>query len=299
MAPNTPNAVKTTATTLLYLLTPAPNLSNKARALSWTPGTGTSGWDPPREASQCRGCAVDSAAAFAAQLNCLSSREEYLAAAGELLFSLFPSEVVGRSFMDICTGVGEVFAYPARPLKGLSETAMATAGDNCLFLSYVNDQTPSIWKPRRLSDLTTDLDLRKTRTYQEAYRPLGVDRQLALLVSRPTPLSSSIWAFCRQKQDFTDNELQLSARLQPILRLLEGAYGGQSRSTPASIADGCSLTAREQHILQLLDKGLSGLAIGHLLGISPRTVAKHLEHAYAKLGVSNRIEALNRFRGKT
>jgi len=49
--------------------------------------------------------------------------------------------------------------------------------------------------------------------------------------------------------------------------------------------------------VQLLEKGLTGVSIGHLLGISPRTVAKHLEHIYAKLGISNRIEALNRLRG--
>ncbi|WP_370872098.1 LuxR C-terminal-related transcriptional regulator [Arthrobacter bambusae] len=29
-----------------------------------------------------------------------------------------------------------------------------------------------------------------------------------------------------------------------------------------------------------------------MLGVSPRTVAKHLEHAYAKLRCTNRIDAL-------
>jgi DNA-binding CsgD family transcriptional regulator len=64
-----------------------------------------------------------------------------------------------------------------------------------------------------------------------------------------------------------------------------------------SFVEDYSLTAREHQILQLLDKGLTGLAIEHLLGISPRTVAKHLEHVYAKLGVSNRIDGLNQLRG--
>ncbi|MGX1160902.1 regulatory LuxR family protein [Arthrobacter sp. SLBN-100] len=239
---------------------------------------------------------MDTTADFAAQLSALSSRDEYLAAAGELLFSLFPSELIGRSFLDARTGAGEIFAYPTRPLEGIPGTAVETAGDNYIFLSFAQDPTPSIWKPRRLSDLATDLELRQTRTYQETYSPLGIDRQIALLVSRPTLMSSSIWAFCRLRLDFTDKEVELSAKLQPMLRLLEAAYGGQGDRMQMNRAEEYSLTAREQEILELVGKGLTGLAIGHLLGISPRTVTKHLEHAYAKLGVSNRIDALNRLR---
>ncbi|WP_437773799.1 response regulator transcription factor [Arthrobacter sp. KNU40] len=50
--------------------------------------------------------------------------------------------------------------------------------------------------------------------------------------------------------------------------------------------------------MRLLGQGLKTAAIGHLLGCSPRTVAKHLEHAYAKLGSNNRVDALRRLRGE-
>ena len=36
---------------------------------------------------------------------------------------------------------------------------------------------------------------------------------------------------------------------------------------------------------------LTGCAIGEILGLSPRTVTKHLESIYAKLGVENRTAA--------
>jgi DNA-binding NarL/FixJ family response regulator len=51
------------------------------------------------------------------------------------------------------------------------------------------------------------------------------------------------------------------------------------------------LTARERQVLKqvLLGKGNDAIALEH--GIATATVAKHLEHAYRKLGVPNRMAA--------
>lgn len=51
------------------------------------------------------------------------------------------------------------------------------------------------------------------------------------------------------------------------------------------------LTAREAETLHWLSEGKTNTEIGRLLGISPRTVAKHCEHLFAKLGVENRLGA--------
>jgi HD-GYP domain-containing protein (c-di-GMP phosphodiesterase class II) len=51
------------------------------------------------------------------------------------------------------------------------------------------------------------------------------------------------------------------------------------------------LTAREGDVLRLLAEGLPNKAIARRLGISPKTVSNHVEHVYAKLGVSNRAAA--------
>jgi DNA-binding NarL/FixJ family response regulator len=51
------------------------------------------------------------------------------------------------------------------------------------------------------------------------------------------------------------------------------------------------LTARERQILELVALGNENEAISFELGIAPATVAKHLEHAYRKLGVQNRTAA--------
>ncbi len=51
------------------------------------------------------------------------------------------------------------------------------------------------------------------------------------------------------------------------------------------------LTARESEVLALLARGLPNKAIARQLRISPKTVSNHVEHIYAKLGVSNRAGA--------
>ena len=51
------------------------------------------------------------------------------------------------------------------------------------------------------------------------------------------------------------------------------------------------ITAREADVLFWLSRGKASRDIGDILGLSPRTVTKHLESIYAKLGVENRTAA--------
>jgi DNA-binding NarL/FixJ family response regulator len=52
-----------------------------------------------------------------------------------------------------------------------------------------------------------------------------------------------------------------------------------------------ALTQREGEVLLWIARGKSNRDIGEILGLSPRTVNKHLEQVYAKLGVENRASA--------
>lgn len=51
------------------------------------------------------------------------------------------------------------------------------------------------------------------------------------------------------------------------------------------------LTPRETEVLSWVAKGKSNREIAEILGISPRTVNKHLEHTFPKLGVETRAAA--------
>ncbi len=54
------------------------------------------------------------------------------------------------------------------------------------------------------------------------------------------------------------------------------------------------VTSRESEVLLWLSRGKSNREIGEILGISPRTVNKHLEQIFVKLGVENRASAAAR-----
>ena len=58
------------------------------------------------------------------------------------------------------------------------------------------------------------------------------------------------------------------------------------------------LTQRESEVLYWVSKGKTNRDIGDILGSSPRTVNKHLEHIFIKLGVETRTSAANLAIGK-
>ncbi len=75
-----------------------------------------------------------------------------------------------------------------------------------------------------------------------------------------------------------------------LFRLTEtGAAGAESdRATLQKIFN---LTYREAEVLLWVSRGKANRDIGEILNISPRTVNKHLEQVFVKLGVENRAAA--------
>lgn len=58
--------------------------------------------------------------------------------------------------------------------------------------------------------------------------------------------------------------------------------------------DKTELTERQLEVLTLLGAGMKAQAIAHRLGLSPRTVGKHLERIYRRLGAGDRLTAVLR-----
>jgi DNA-binding response OmpR family regulator/DNA-binding CsgD family transcriptional regulator len=72
-----------------------------------------------------------------------------------------------------------------------------------------------------------------------------------------------------------------------LLRLEKDSSSGM----PAEFSSELGLTTREGEVLSWLSKGKTNRDIAQILGLSPRTVDKHLEQIYSKLGVENRTAA--------
>jgi DNA-binding CsgD family transcriptional regulator len=112
----------------------------------------------------------------------------------------------------------------------------------------------------------------------------------------PLPPDLTTWM-----RNGTDVPLVLAGRGRPLaVRHLPGAAGEPDvlllepgmRAIGASVLRGLGLTAREAEVLHLIVRGRSNHEIADDLSISPRTVHKHVEHVFAKLGVGSRIEAV-------
>lgn len=72
-----------------------------------------------------------------------------------------------------------------------------------------------------------------------------------------------------------------------LFRLMSDDVGGEEAILKRRFA----VTSREAEVLLWVARGKSNRDIGEILGLSPRTVNKHLETVFAKLGVENRASA--------
>jgi DNA-binding NarL/FixJ family response regulator len=73
--------------------------------------------------------------------------------------------------------------------------------------------------------------------------------------------------------------------------LLFRLVGDDSTDQMAALRQRFPLTAREAEVLLWIARGKANRDIGEILSLSPRTVNKHLEQIYMKLGVENRASA--------
>jgi DNA-binding CsgD family transcriptional regulator len=82
-----------------------------------------------------------------------------------------------------------------------------------------------------------------------------------------------------------------SGRDRALLLLVTPALERLIRARPTSALPP-SLTPQEQRVLLQVAAGLSNAEIAERLFVAPCTVRKHLENAYRKLGVTNRLAAV-------
>jgi DNA-binding CsgD family transcriptional regulator len=152
-------------------------------------------------------------------------------------------------------------------------------------------------EPVMISDFLSRERFHRLGLYAEFFRGIPVEHQMA--ISLPGPDAEVIGvALSRGRRDFSDEDRALLSVLRApltaaLLRARRRQEAGQALG--AVVCGGLAdLTNREIQILRLVAEGRTNIAIAHQLEVSPRTVAKHLEHVYRKLGVSSRAAAVSR-----
>ena len=132
---------------------------------------------------------------------------------------------------------------------------------------------------------------------------MGVIERLGLSVHQLSvpldPISASSpytgWVLVSD-HPITQRAVETMAVFQPLLRALDRHVA--ALATVGETEEVCPLTPRERVVLQLLADGLTAQAIATRLAVSKRTVHKHLEHLYRKLGAADRLTAVLRAQGR-
>ena len=141
-------------------------------------------------------------------------------------------------------------------------------------------------------------------THHERMDGSGYHRGLgaAMLSAQARLLAAAdVYHAMRQPRPYRDALTETEARRQLQREAVQGRLDPPSvdailaaaghRTNRVRAEGPMGLTTRESEVAGLLAQGLPNKAIAKQLGISPKTVSNHIEHVYAKLGVTNRAGA--------
>ena len=143
----------------------------------------------------------------------------------------------------------------------------------------------------RISDSLGTRAFRSSGLYNEYYRRIGIDHAVAVPLFVDKGLLVS-FVLNRIGRDFSDRECAL---LDLVRGPLSAFYRhAQSRTRESHGFAALPITAREREVLTWLAAGKTDREIADILNANPRTIQKHLQHIYEKLGVETRTAAVMR-----
>lgn len=219
-----------------------------------------------------------------------------------LLPRLVTSEITTLSICDLATGRRRVISSPQH---AISADALGAFDRHFFAHPLVHyHATHHAGGAHRITDSMSDREFRATPLFADYYMKIGLDHSLALPLHVDGDLLVS-FVFNRAKRNFDDRERDLLERLRPqlanlfrasvALAQMRSSASGAIAPAPRLVEDRLGqLTPREREVLGWVTAGKTNAQIGTILGASPRTVAKHLERVYEKLGVESRVAAVMR-----
>ena len=216
--------------------------------------------------------------------------------------ALVASEITSLSVCDLGSGRRHVVATPLAAIGAEDLACFDRYFRVHPLVSYHADlRGPGV---HRISDSFPFSRFRHTALYSEYYRRIGIDHVVALPVYVDDNTLVS-FVLNRSGRDFSDHERDLLdlvsgplSRLYLKARALEQVQSSLAANTPdVQGLQARGVTPRETEVLGWLAAGKTDREIAALLGCSHRTVQKHLQRLYVKLGVETRTAAVMRALG--
>ena len=226
-----------------------------------------------------------------------------------LLPSFVASEITTLSLCDLRRGRRRVVSNPAAALGRHALDAFDRHFFEHPLVCYHSDHPDG--GVQRITDSMSQAAFRRTPLYADYYASVGLDHVLSLPLHADGRL---IVAFVlnRTRRDFSERERDLLEMVRPHLATLyrqsyalaEAQRALAASGEPSPLAQGpadamACLTPREREVLGWVAAGKTNAQIATILGAMPRTVAKHLERIFEKLGVETRTAAAMRVFNRT
>lgn len=226
---------------------------------------------------------------FILDISALKEPESFARCALSQLPRLVDSEITTLSICDLRRGTRRVISNPDEAIAPQEQREFdRLIHQHPLVRFHAGNPGAGAW---RISDSLPMSAFRETAIYNDYYRRIGIDYVLAVpIIANPQLVMSFV--LNRKRRDFSDRECELLNRMQPALANLYRFAAGAACATPATAA--VALTPREKDALRWVSAGKSDAQIAEILHTSVRTVQKHLQNAFVKLGVENRTAAAMR-----
>lgn len=153
----------------------------------------------------------------------------------------------------------------------------------------LNDQGTVTWSTPRAWDLM------QAYCPPHPHEPTRLPDLLARWMTRQTSAANSASDLLASHSNALVIEQQRGQLIVKALRHERNwlmVFEERPRRNPSKQLQSVGLTPRETEVLQWVAQGKSNEVIATILGTSPRTIHKHLERIYQKLGVENRTAAV-------
>lgn len=187
-------------------------------------------------------------------------------------------DVLGKRVSDLPYANPDVQEHVEYALSGASFTATVEIQGEVFETSYAPIYDPS---GQLTGVIGVSLDITERVRIEEELTRLRYQ-------ARRHPLAGVISA--SRDEDAAKRLAELSNMLSSLQQTVQGVLG-DIQPAEATSAELVPLTAREREVIRLIAIGRTNSEVSSLLGISAKTVEKHISRVYEKLGVASRAEA--------
>lgn len=147
-------------------------------------------------------------------------------------------------------------------------------------------------QPQTMARVPTGIVSRRRRlSLERSLAGMGMEHQLAIVYRQHGPTHRA-FIVLRGRWDFSDDDLAVATVVQRSIVALDHQVAVLQRMTSERTGTDLKLTGRELAVLQLIAEGTTTRGAARALACSPRTVEKHLENAYRRLAVKDRLNAV-------